>query len=238
MNQGLASHHLPKWHQNATFIGALGISPFISFVITKLTRDHVLSQLKSPPDHHSVQEILLNYPWLLLAPILAVLVFSLVRTLLLRHQRIRGTLLMLGFLVTAALILSILLIGYWICTIPTLRATLLLQVSALAYLSLTLSFLFWYWFIDYPTQVRHLHYQDHLCAIVFPREAVLANARWLPNVLDYLYLTVMVSNTLGPPENHTPVSRSIKLVQILHSTTMLVLLVLVVSRAVNTLRQQ
>ena len=76
---------------------------------------------------------------------------------------------MLGFLVTADLILSILLIGYWICTNPTLRATLLLHVSALAYLSLILTFLFWYWFIDYTTQVRHLHYQDHLCAIVFPK---------------------------------------------------------------------
>jgi hypothetical protein len=86
--------------------------------------------------------------------------------------------------------------------------------------------------------VRHLHHQDHLCAIVFPREAVLADGRWLPNLLDYLYLTVMTSNTLGPPENHTPVSRSIKLVQIFHSTTVLVLLVLVVSRAVNTLHQQ
>lgn len=238
MNQGLALHHLPKWHQNLPFILALAVSPLINLVITAWTRAHVLKQLKSSPDHHLFQEVLVNPPWFLFAPILAVLAIILVRTLLFKHQRIRRTLLTLGVLVTAALILNILLIGYWICTIPAISATLLLRVSALAYLSLTLTFLFWYWFIDYPTQVRHLHHQDHLCAIVFPREAVLANARWLPNLLDYLYLTVMISNTLGPPENHTPVSRSIKLVQMFHSTTMLVLLVLVVSRAVNTLHQQ
>jgi hypothetical protein len=65
------------------------------------------------------------------------------------------------------------------------------------YCSLNLIFLFWYWFIDYPGQVRHLHHPEHLCQIIFPREAVSANAGWLPGCLDYLYFTVMTSNTLG-----------------------------------------
>jgi hypothetical protein len=169
---------------------------------------------------------------------LILLSIKLVRILLDKHQPIRGTMLLLGVQVTLDLILNVLLIGFRICTVPTIDATLLLQVSALASLSLTLNFLFWCWFIDYPTQVRHLHHQDHLCASVFPRETMLIDARWLLNLLDHFYLTVMTSNTPGPPENHTPVSRSIKLVQMVHSTTVLVLLALGVSRAVNTLHQQ
>jgi len=233
MNNRLALHHLPKWHQNAAYITALSVSPLINTWITALIQHHAKG-------HGSIIKDLqpLAIPTVLVSSIVVLLSINLARTLLYKHQRIRGTLLVLGVLVTMDLVLNVVLIGYRICTIPTIDATLLLQVSALAYLSLTLTFLFWYWFIDYPTQVRHLHHQDHLCAIVFPREAVLMNAHWLPNLLDYLYLTVITSNTLGPPENHTPVSRSIKLVQMVHSTTVLVLLVLVVSRAVNTLRQQ
>ena len=103
------------------------------------------------------------------------------------------------------------------------------------YCSLNLIFLFWYWFIDYPGQVRHLHHPQHLCQIIFPREAVSADGHWLPGCLDYLYFTVMTSNTLGAPENHSPVGTKVKLIQLLHSTLMLVLLVIVISRAVNTL---
>ena len=240
MNNRLALHHLPKWHQNAAFITALGISPVINLLITGLIWKRAGS-LHGEWTRWSFNGYDLEGLFVFLfSSALVLLSINLVRTLLYKHQRIRGTLLVLvlGVLVTLDLILNVLLIGYRICTVPTIDATLLLQVSALAYLSLTLTFLFWYWFIDYPTQVRHLHHQDHVCAIVFPREAVLMDAHWLPNLLDYLYLTVMTSNTLGPPENHTPVSRSIKLVQMVHSTTVLVLLVLVVSRAVNTLHQQ
>jgi len=238
MNNRLVLHHLPKWHQNAAFIVALGVSPLINLLITFLIRKRMEPEAATHYGWTINNLDLVGIGAFLLGSILVLLSINLVRTLLYRHQRIRGTLLVLGVLVTADLILNVVLIGYRICTIPTIDATLLLQVSGLAYLALTLTFLFWYWFIDYPTQVRHLHDQDHQCAIVFPREAVLANAHWLPNLLDYLYLTVITSNTLGPPENHTPVSRSIKLVQMVHSTTVLVLLVLVVSRAVNTLHQQ
>jgi hypothetical protein len=56
---------------------------------------------------------------------------------------------------------------------------------------------------------------------------------WVPGMLDYVYLTVMISNTLGPPENHSAVGDRVKMLQLIHSTTMLMLLVVVVSRAIN-----
>jgi len=47
---------------------------------------------------------------------------------------------------------------------------------------------------------------------------------------------VMTSNTLGPPENHTVLSNKAKILQLLQSSAMLILLVIVVSRAINTLQ--
>jgi hypothetical protein len=45
----------------------------------------------------------------------------------------------------------------------------------------------------------------------------------------------MTSNTLGPPENHSPSGSRVKVLQLLHSSLMLVLLGILISRAVNTL---
>jgi hypothetical protein len=53
--------------------------------------------------------------------------------------------------------------------------------------------------------------------------------------LDYLYFTVLTSNTLGPPENHSPAGQKAKLLVLLHSVVMLIVLVIFVSRAINTL---
>ena len=111
----------------------------------------------------------------------------------------------------------------------------LLLIAIGLYCSLNLIFLFWYWFVDYPGQVRHLHHPELLCEIIFSHEASQADVCWLPGWLDYLYFTVMTSNTLGAPENHSPVGSRLKLLQLLHSSLMLVLLVIVISRAVNTL---
>jgi hypothetical protein len=73
----------------------------------------------------------------------------------------------------------------------------LLATSVGMYISLNLTFFFWYWFVDYPMQVRHLNHQDHRCATEFPRESLIADPRWLPRTIDYLYFTVMTSNTHG-----------------------------------------
>lgn len=139
-----------------------------------------------------------------------------------------------GILSTLDLLLNLVTITAGIFSFK-LGSFYLLLIALGLYCSLNLIFLFWYWFIDYPGQVRHLNHPQHLCQIIFPREAASADGHWLPGCLDYLYFTVMTSNTLGPPENHSPVGTKVKLIQLLHSTLMLVLLVIVISRAVNTL---
>ena len=136
---------------------------------------------------------------------------DLLRTLWLGHHQIRRTLLAFGILSTLDLLLNLVTITAGIYSFK-LGSFYLLVIALGLYCSLNLIFLFWYWFIDYPGQVRHLHQPQHLCQIIFPREAVSANAGWLPGCLDYLYFTVMTSNTLGAPENHSPVGTKVKLI--------------------------
>jgi len=89
--------------------------------------------------------------------------------------------------------------------------------------------LFWYWCLDHPGFGSGLgHACDRRGAVVFPEGE---NAG---SVLDYVYLTVLSSNTLGPPENHQLFGAPMKLLALMQSSVMLALLVIVVARAINT----
>ena len=234
MRQPIALHHLPRWPQNLLYIAALALSPLINLLVSTTTFQH-LSQLASKgggalPETHWI----FSLSQFIVGGVLVFLTINLVRTLIFKHQNIRRSLLIFGVLASLDLVLNLGAVAYSIYSFKV-GSFYLLATSVGIYLSLNLIFFFWYWFVDYPTQVRHLNHQDHLCSIVFPREAVASSPHWLPRGIDYLYFTVMTSNTLGPPENHSPVGVTVKALQLLQSSIMLVLLVLIVSRAVNTL---
>lgn len=224
-------HHLPRPAQNLPYLIALAVAPLINLAISINSFHHfqTLSGQQLPINHW-----IFGVSKFVLSGILILLTINLLRTLWLGHHQIRKTLLAFGILSTLDLLLNLVTITAGIYSFK-LGSFYLLLIALGLYCSLNLIFLFWYWFIDYPGQVRHLHQPQHLCQIIFPREAVSANAGWLPGCLDYLYFTVMTSNTLGAPENHSPVGAKVKLIQLLHSTLMLVLLLIVISRAVNTL---
>ena len=198
-------HHLPRPAQNLPYLVALAGAPLINLAISinSFHHFHSVTGRKLPINHwiFSVSEFVLG-------GILLLLTINLLRTLLLGHHQIRKTLFAFGILSTLDLLLNLVTITTGIYSFKLGSFYLLLIASGL-YCSLNLIFLFWYWFIDYPGQVRHLHHPDHLCQIIFPREAVSANGRWLPGCLDYLYFTVMTSNTLGAPENHSPVGTKV-----------------------------
>jgi hypothetical protein len=231
MSQPILSHHLPRPAQNAAYLAVLAAAPLINLAISIncFDRFRTISKQQLP-----INQWIFSLSEFVLAGILALFAINLLRTLLLGHRQIRKTLLVFGILSTLDLLLNIATITAGIHSFKIGSYYLLLVAFGL-YCSLNLIFLFWYWFIDYPGQVRHLGQPEHLCEIIFPREAVRADARWLPELLDYLYFTVITSNTLGAPENHSPVGARVKLIQLLHSSLMLVLLVIVISRAVNTL---
>ena len=166
--------------------------------------------------------------------VLILLGVNLAHTLLSRHQRhTRKSLLAFGLVSSLYLLINLLTISYGILEFKV-QSLFLLLVSICVYISLNIVFLFWYWYVDYPTQIRRLHHPESSSEICFPLP-VHSHQSWVPNVLDYLYFTVLTSNTLGPPENHSPAGQKAKLVVLLHSVVMLIVLVIFVSRAINTL---
>jgi hypothetical protein len=169
------------------------VAPLINLAIN-INSFHHFQNLsgEQPPINHWI----FGVSKFVLSGILILLTINLLRTLWLGHHQIRRTLLAFGILSTLDLLLNLVTITAGIYSYK-LGSFYLLVIALGLYCSLNLIFLFWYWFIDYPGQVRHLHHPEHLCQIIFPREAVSANAGWLPGCLDYLYFTVMTSNTLG-----------------------------------------
>ena len=123
--------------------------------------------------------------------------------------------------------------------------TLLIDALML-YLSINLTFLFWYWFVDNPPRrLGALWEQSGSAAlttpygIVFPEETlerdVLRSGRWQPEFMDYAYFTILYSNCFGPPEGHLLVGRPIKVLHSLHSLAMITVFIVILARAINTL---
>jgi hypothetical protein len=125
--------------------------------------------------------------------------------------------------------------------------TLLLD-SLMLYLSICLIFLFWYWFVDNPLRRRGLLWERQLAepgvlsmpyGIVFPEETlereVSQSDQWQPGFVDYAYFAILSSNCFGPPEGHLLVGGAIKLLHIVHSFAMIIVFIVILARAINTL---
>lgn len=231
-------HHLPNRKTNTVYILALTLSPIINmlarWITFQLYWSDPVNSLKGekvvPPDHW-ILTILSN----VLEVILVIMAVALVKSILHRVSFFRKLLLSFGFLATIDLVLNLMTMIIGIYTFKV-GSFLLLGLAIGIYISLNLVFFFWYWYDDFPTQVRRLIHPEAPCSIWFPREAIDVNARWVPTALDYLYFTVLSSNTMGPPENHSVIGGKAKILQLIQSSAMLILLVIVVSRAINTLQ--
>lgn len=148
----------------------------------------------------------------------------------------RPWLLALGLLASAQLLLHLLAVNLAMVRLQ-LSARLLLGESLELYLAVNGLFLFWYWFFDAP-----LRYRSDVgipIGVLFPEEdleaRLLGKHSWLPGWLDYLFLTVIASNSLGPPEGHSILGPSLKAIQMLHSLAMISVFILILARAINTL---
>lgn len=124
----------------------------------------------------------------------------------------------------------------------------LLLESLLLYGSITLNVLVWYWLVDHPPRQAKLPFSGNSepgmismpYGIVFPEEALerelLRSDHWKPSFADYLYFTILSSNCFGPPEGHLLVGVPIKRLHVIHSLLMLTLFIVILARAINTLR--
>jgi len=213
----------------AAIVAMLLLSPVISLVINRAL-DHSWHQQHGPripvvaPGH-----------WLFtLSTVLVVVIVAVLALWLLQRWRqpgrgARRLLELLGAIATLQALLNGALVLIAISVLKLGSVQLLLIGTAL-YGVLNTVALFWYWCLDHPGFGSGL---NHACArggaVVFPEGESGGS------VLDYLYLTVLSSNTLGPPENHQLFGAPAKLLALGQSSVMLALLVIVVARAINTL---
>lgn len=223
--------HLPQPSENLVYILAIALSPPLNYFL----RHQVLGDLqtKVPAIWKPLAQHLDAIYLLLGAAFLVLFAFLLVRTHLHRSRDIRLGLRLLGFVASADLAFNLMSVNFAVYKVKLGSFTLLGEAFCL-YLSLNMVFLFWYWYVDFPTQLRHLHNPQRAPEISFPQENDERPAEWLPHPLDYLFFTVLSSNTLGPPEGHSIVGRSTKLLQIVHTGVMLLVFLILIARAINT----
>lgn len=204
------------------------LSPLINLAINRAL-DQVWDQQHNPRVTVAPGHWLFALATLLVAVIVAVLVMWLMQRQIRPGRSARRLLELLGAITTLQALLNGALVLIAISALQLGSVQLLLIGSGL-YAVLNAIALFWYWCLDHPGfgsgQDRDSARRG---AVVFPegdRGGTL---------LDYIYFTVLSSNTLGPPENHQLHGAAAKLLQLLQSSVMLGLLVIVVARAINTL---
>ena len=233
MNRSHSLHHLPGRGQNVFYIFFLLLSPAFNIGINLYVYEKIRQISERGSRSFSALNWVSEISGVVLGVLIALMGLNLVFALS-RHRHARRALMLFGVFSSLYLLLNFYTVWYGIFVF-NVQSSVLLLVSLAMYLSLNIVFLLWYWYLDFPSQVKRLHCAGHPVQIVFPGGSSLDQASRLPSFVDYLYFTVMTSNTLASPESHFPSGIFAKIVQVVHSVCMLVMLVVFVSRAVNTL---
>jgi len=151
-----------------------------------------------------------------------------------------------GFLATMQLASNLVVINLAIYLVDIASYELLCESIAL-YFSINLIFLFWYWFLDYPLRHQRLLLVGSdgnngigiPLGILFPEEALERDLSgsdiWTPGLVDYVFFTLVSSNTFGSPEGHGVIGSRLKWTQVFHSICMILVFIVIVARAINTL---
>jgi hypothetical protein len=110
----------------------------------------------------------------------------------------------------------------------------LLQVGALVWLALLITFSFVYWEFDLGGPVERSRAERRFPDFAFPQDLTpaIAPPGWRPTFVDFLYLG-LTNNLAFSPTDVMPLSHWAKLVMGLQSLTSLLLIGLVIARAVN-----
>ncbi|MCP9776493.1 hypothetical protein [Cyanobium sp. Tous-M-B4] len=155
----------------------------------------------------------------------------------------RRLLALLGALGSAEVIANLASLNLGIVRLGIASYALLLD-GLLLYVSVNLSFFFWYWYFDYPLRLisadAHSAEQPRLpLGILFPEEAIedvrFNSTDWIPGPIDYLYFTTLSSNCFAAPEGHLLIGSKLKTLQLIHSSSMILVFIVILARAINTL---
>jgi len=112
----------------------------------------------------------------------------------------------------------------------------LITVGAAIYLLNVLSFAVWFWQLDRGGPAERAHGTDPYPDLLFPpmTSPELAPKDWEPHFLDYLYVAFTNATAFSPTDT-LPMSRWAKSVMALESAIALLIAVLVIAKAVNSL---
>mgnify|MGYP003337334260 CR=1 len=226
------SAFLPGKQQTTFYLLFLIASPLVNLLVNSLVYEDFHREALRGIHRFSLLHWFLESSGFLLGLLLVLLGLNLIQTYHQHHRASRRSLLIFGLYSTLYFLLNLLTVTYGIFAFKV-QSLFLLLITSCTYVSMNIIFLFWYWYVDYPSQVRHLSHSHLPTELVFPTENSSPNQ--LPSFIDYLYFTILSSNTLGPPENHSASGEKAKLLLLTHSTIMLILLVVFISRAINTL---
>jgi hypothetical protein len=187
------------------------------------------------PDRYTV-----GPSWLVLAVVAALLVPMGVARLRGRHEIARWLALTSVGVVTAAVAASA---GYLVVglTDSVRSAPTLLWDAAAIWVANVVTFALWYWELDGGGPHRRSETRYASTDFVFPQLTLVNAARgddagpkWIPNLVDYLFLAFSTSTAFSPTD--TPVlSRRAKLLMMAQSIISLVVIAVLAARAVNTL---
>ena len=111
----------------------------------------------------------------------------------------------------------------------------LILSSVVIWLTNVVVFALWYWELDRGGPERRAQDPDAPADFWFPQMSeAAAHPGWLPNFVDYLYLSYTNSTALSPTDT-MPMTTRVKLLMMGQSITSLITVLLVAARAVNIL---
>jgi uncharacterized membrane protein len=152
------------------------------------------------------------------------------------HPRRRHLRIGLVGLLSAGNAISVFLLARYLVQSHNQNGRSLLLGGIIVWLTAVLLFALWYWELDRGGPVQRGSAEESSPDFMFPEmQGDWAPPDWAPQLVDYLYLSLVNAATFAPPESHVPITHIAKLVMSLQSLASLATIALVVARAVNIL---
>lgn len=234
------------------YLGALLLSALIDLLLrARLFFDLDMRKVLEHSLYRWLLELFERFYFGVLAIFLLFFLIRILPAILGNRTLSRGTMKRFGALATIQLLANLAAVNMAIFLVDIASYELLIESLAL-YASINLIFLFWYWFFDYPLRSQRLVSVGAAASgisgnrgrgiplgILFPEEALELDIDgsdfWTPKLVDYVFFTLVSSNTLGSPEGHGVIGDRLKWTQIVHTICMTLVFIVIVARAINTL---
>lgn len=229
------------------YLGGLVLSALIDLLLrARLFFDLDMRKVLEHPLYRWLLELFERFYFGVLAIFLLFFLIRILPAVLGNQTLSRARMKLFGALATIQLLANLAAVNMAIFLVDIASYELLIESLAL-YASINLIFLFWYWFFDYPLRSQRLvavgmagnRGRGIPLGILFPEEALELDIDgsdfWTPKFVDYVFFTLVSSNTLGSPEGHGVIGDRLKWTQIVHTICMTLVFIVMVARAINTL---